>query len=61
MWAGVEVMDKYLTQISDPTGFPLLGRGTQLALSQALTLGLTAALPFPVLRREEVFRTCLLI
>lgn len=54
-------MDKYLTQISDPTGFPLLGRGTQLALSQALTLGLTSALPFPVLRREEVYRTCLRI
>lgn len=52
-------MDEYLTQISDPTGFPLLGHGTQLALSQALTLGLTAALSLPVLHREEVFRICL--
>lgn len=52
-------MDKYVTQISSPTGFPLLRCGTRLALSQAFTLGLTAALSFPVLRGEEVFKICL--
>lgn len=53
-WARLEVMDKYLTQ--SPTGFPLLGCGTQLALSQAVTLGLTAALSFPVLRKRGGFQ-----
>lgn len=45
-------MEKDVTQICDPTGFSLLGHGTQLALSQALTLALTAALSFTVLCGE---------
>lgn len=51
-WARVEVMEKDVTQICDPTGFSLLGHGAQLALSQALTLALTAALSFTVLCGE---------